>query len=500
LETERCYVNDLNDIIQGYLNFFVDHREEFQMTVDDVSSTFGCIERIFLFNRRLYHQLDAALLNVALMARCFIENIDGFKDYVTYCTNYQKMVDTLSNLMKNSVVVETLALRQAILGHSLPLSAYLLKPVQRVLKYHLFMENILKHSAETRGLSDADRALITEALECLTAQAEKINEEKKRVEHWERVKELQNALHRWCSEGSEDLSKYGDLLLEGTFKLAGSKTNRQLFLFEEMLLIVKERNGALICKDYIMCSSIMLNESISADPLAFQVLSFDNPKIQYVFLSPNVEQKRQWMKELKRMMLDHYTVEIPERTKMLMLNMDTTTPRQLTTHTDREEAIAGVKATRRIPKYLEKRRKSVDANGIVRRSQRRERSSSKTRSLSKVSKASSTGSLIPVLSAVNIGVNTKEVATCTCSPDTHENTACSNHANGHVCRKNQDPETTRRILQSPRLVWHKIGNRFFKNPESKPDYRDPEPGGSFANFKASARGSPRASIPFSPGP
>lgn len=92
----------------------------------------------------------------------------------------------------------------------------------------------------------------------MTAQAEKINEEKKRVEHWERVKELQNALHRWCSEGSEDLSRYGDLLLEGTFKLAGSKTNRQLFLFEEMLMIVKERNGALICKDYIMVRATFL--------------------------------------------------------------------------------------------------------------------------------------------------------------------------------------------------------------------------------------------------
>uniref|UniRef100_A0A915B409 Pleckstrin homology domain-containing family G member 1 n=1 Tax=Parascaris univalens TaxID=6257 RepID=A0A915B409_PARUN len=417
LETERCYVNDLNDIIQGYLNFFIDHREEFQMTVSDVSSTFGCIERIFIFNRHLYHQLDAALLNVVLMAKCFIDSAEGFKDYITYCTNFQKMVETLNNLMKNNTIAETLTIRQSILGHSLPLSAYLLKPVQRVLKYHLFMENILKHSGETPNLSDSDRALIADALECMTAQAEKINEEKKRVEHWERVKELQNALHRWCSEGSEDLSKYGDLLLEGTFKLAGSKTNRQLFLFEEMLMIVKERNGALICKDYIMCSSIMLNESVSADPLAFQVLAFDNPKIQYVFLSSNIDQKRQWMKELKRMMLDHYNVEIPEKTKMLMLNMDTTSMKPFAISTDREDIVSNSKGARRIPKYLEKRRKSVDTNGVVRRPQRKERSNSRTRSVSRVSKASSTGSLIPVLSTVNIGLTPKEVTTCTCSTE-----------------------------------------------------------------------------------
>lgn len=41
------------------------------------------------------------------------------------------------------------------------------------------------------------------------------------------------------------------------------------------------------------------------------------------------------MKELKRMMLDHYNVEIPERTKMLMLNMDTTLPKPFAVSADR---------------------------------------------------------------------------------------------------------------------------------------------------------------------
>lgn len=112
---------------------------------------------------------------------------------------------------------------------------------------------------ESKILSDGDRAIILQALHCMTSQAEKINEEKKRVEHVERVRELQNALHKWCIDEKEDLSKYGDLLLEATFKLAGAKTNRQLFLFEEMLLIVKERNGSLICKDYIMVSNYFIS-------------------------------------------------------------------------------------------------------------------------------------------------------------------------------------------------------------------------------------------------
>uniref|UniRef100_A0A0N5ANQ8 DH domain-containing protein n=1 Tax=Syphacia muris TaxID=451379 RepID=A0A0N5ANQ8_9BILA len=354
LETERCYVNDLSDIIQGYLNFFIGHREQFQMTVDDVSNTFGCIERIYLFNKRLFCQLDRTLLNVVQMARCFVDNIDGFKDYVTYCANYQKMVDTLANLVKNPNIVHCLSIRQAMLGHSLPLSAYLLKPVQRVLKYHLFMENVLKQSSESRVFSDADLATVKKALQCLTCLADKINEEKKRVEHWERVRELQSALHSWSLDKRDDLFEYGDLLLEGVFKIAGSKTNRQLFLFEEMLLIVKERNNALICKDYIMCSSIMLNESVGSDPLSFQVMSYDNPKIQYIFIATSLEQKRKWMKELKRMMLDHYDVKIPEKAKLLMLNTDNVAAKQPIS------AVSG--ECRKVPKYLEKKRKHRDAS------------------------------------------------------------------------------------------------------------------------------------------
>lgn len=52
----------------------------------------------------------------------------------------------------------------------------------------------------------------------------------------------------------------------------------------------------------------MLNESISSDPLSFQVLSFDSPRAQYVFLANNTEQKKVWMRELKRAVLDHFEV------------------------------------------------------------------------------------------------------------------------------------------------------------------------------------------------
>lgn len=44
--------------------------------------------------------------------------------------------------------------RQGMLGHGLPLGAYLLKPIQRVLKYHLLLQ--VRHSVMTSVIMTED--------------------------------------------------------------------------------------------------------------------------------------------------------------------------------------------------------------------------------------------------------------------------------------------------------------------------------------------------------
>ncbi|EYB86165.1 hypothetical protein Y032_0284g1341 [Ancylostoma ceylanicum] len=380
-DTEKTYVEDLYAVIQGYLNFLVDHRDELGVTLDNISSLFGCIERIYAFNRKLLQQLDMADLDCVKMSRCFVDSAGKFEDYIVYCTNYHRMIATLAQLQQQPHLAAALSQRQAALGHALPLSAYLLKPVQRVLKYHLFIENMLKHLPSS--LPPEDLAVVKRAHEVMTSQASRINDEKKRAEHAERVEQLQAAIQKWTvDKQNANLSAYGELLLEAQFRQAGSKTTRLLFLFEEMLLIVKQRNSNYICKDYIMSSNLMLNESIyPEEPLAFQVLSFDNPRTHYIFLASSADQKRTWMIELKRMMLDHYGIEIPEKTKQLMLSMDNT---QRVAFGRPEFAEVSMKNHKRVPKYLEKRRKSVD-KGATDNNRRRSLSASRLLGASKTS-------------------------------------------------------------------------------------------------------------------
>ena len=51
-----------------------------------------------------------------------------------------RTVSVLTELMRRETTARLFRERQAALGHALPLGSFLLKPVQRILKYHLLLQ------------------------------------------------------------------------------------------------------------------------------------------------------------------------------------------------------------------------------------------------------------------------------------------------------------------------------------------------------------------------
>lgn len=104
-----------------------------------------------------------------------------------------RTVSVLTELMRGEASVRAFRERQLALGHTLPLGSYLLKPVQRILKYHLLLGNIVKHfEKECSGYSE-----IWNALSAMTGMAHHINDMKRRHEHAVRVQEIQSLLYGW---------------------------------------------------------------------------------------------------------------------------------------------------------------------------------------------------------------------------------------------------------------------------------------------------------------
>ena len=60
---------------------------------------------------------------------------------------------------------------------------------------------------------------------------------------------------RACMPQGEDLTTFGELLAEDTFRVPRAKMPRQVFLFEKMVLITKKRDdGTLVYKTHILVS------------------------------------------------------------------------------------------------------------------------------------------------------------------------------------------------------------------------------------------------------
>ncbi|XP_030629732.1 pleckstrin homology domain-containing family G member 3 isoform X2 [Chanos chanos] len=312
IETERMYVRDLRIIVEDYLSHIIDTRT-LSIKPEQVCSLFGNIEDIYEFNSELLQSLDMCDNDPVAVARCFVDKREYFEIYTQYCTNYPNSVATLTDCMQNKTLAKFFRDRQAFLNSSLPLGSYLLKPVQRILKYHLLLQEIANHyDSEEEGYE-----VVEEAINTMTGVAWYINDMKRKHEHAVRVQEIQSLLINWKGP---DLTTYGELVLEGTFHVQRAKNERTLFLFDKILLITKKRGENYIYKHHIMCSTLMLIES-AKDSLRFSVTHYKHPKQPHTVQAKTAEEKRVWAHHIKRLILENHHAVIPQKAKEAILDM-----------------------------------------------------------------------------------------------------------------------------------------------------------------------------------
>lgn len=316
LDTERTYVHDLRSIVEDYLES-ISHQSVSALSADDKGSLFGNIRDIYHFNRNLLDDLEKCDADPVAIAECFVSKSEDFHIYTQYCTNYPRSVAVLTECMRNKALAKFFRERQESLRHSLPLGSYLLKPVQRILKYHLLLHEIANHlEKDTETLE-----VVQEAIDTMQRVAWHINDMKRKHEHAVRLQEIQSLLTNWKGP---DLIGYGELVLEGTFRLQRAKNERTLFLFDKLLLITKKREETFTYKAHILCCNLMLVEVIPKEPLSFSVFHYKNPKLQHTVQAKSQQDKRMWILHLKRLILENHPAKIPAKAKQAILEMDAT--------------------------------------------------------------------------------------------------------------------------------------------------------------------------------
>ncbi|KAJ7416074.1 pleckstrin like proteiny and RhoGEF domain containing G3 [Willisornis vidua] len=350
VESERTYARDLRSIVevgtgedsgghpssgvrgpgsisaivgvwQGYLGKIID-AEEPVLRPEQVSALFGNIEDIYELSSTLLQNLESCASDPVAVAVCFVTRSQEFTIYTQYCNNYPSSVAALAECMRSKVQARFLRECQEQLRHALPLGAYLLKPVQRILKYHLLLQEIARHFEHKAG---DDYELVLEAIDTMTCVAWYINDMKRKHEHAIRQQEIQSLLLGWKGP---DLTSYGELVLEGTFRAQRVRHDRALFLFDKALLITKRRGDHYVYKSHIPCSSLMLIES-TRDSLCFSLAHYKHGKQQHSLQAKSVEEKRMWTHHIKRLILENHHATIPQKAKEAILEMDLFYPPRL---------------------------------------------------------------------------------------------------------------------------------------------------------------------------
>uniref|UniRef100_A0A1I7TCU1 DH domain-containing protein n=1 Tax=Caenorhabditis tropicalis TaxID=1561998 RepID=A0A1I7TCU1_9PELO len=176
IATEISYVSDLKDIIVYYLEPF--EAPENQNSIPEAlrgkpDCLFGNIRELYKFHHRTVLEDLVAARSTTDMCRVLMQHRNQiYLTYRTYCQIHgsnQKVRDSLKN---HPFFKEC----QRVAHHNMDMSSYLLKPVQRIMKYQLLLGNIMDDSpAEVRDEVAMTRDSMVELLSQIDASMQQLH-------------------------------------------------------------------------------------------------------------------------------------------------------------------------------------------------------------------------------------------------------------------------------------------------------------------------------------
>ncbi|XP_049574468.1 pleckstrin homology domain-containing family G member 4B isoform X4 [Syngnathus scovelli] len=253
--TERQYVRSLRYVIRHY--FPEMERADLPQELRGKRSVlFGNLEKILDFHARFFlKELEACRKHPLRAAHCFMRHQEQLSLYALYSKNKPK-----SDALLASHGLAFFKRKQRELGDKMDLCSYLLKPVQRMSKYALLLDDLIEEAGPGPE----------EELSALRAAAAGV---KFQLRHGNDLLAMDAIRH--CDV---DLKEQGRLLRQDRFTVwsGRKKCDRRVFLFDQLLLLSKAKkvDGGLDVFDYkrsFKTSDLGLTESRGDDGLCFEI-------------------------------------------------------------------------------------------------------------------------------------------------------------------------------------------------------------------------------------
>ncbi|XP_069937392.1 proto-oncogene vav, partial [Cherax quadricarinatus] len=171
------------------------------------------------------------------VSKVFIDNQERLLVYGEYCANLTTAQQELEDIMNNNERIRSVIhdYQQEVSDGRHQLREYLVVPLQRILKYHLLLHELVRHTQSTHS----DLENLKRAHEAMMDLAEYINEVKRDNEMLQIIKDLQTSIMDMPNDIS-NLEDLGKLRYDGETKIECHPDpikKRYVFVFDKVMVI-----------------------------------------------------------------------------------------------------------------------------------------------------------------------------------------------------------------------------------------------------------------------
>ncbi|XP_028319490.1 guanine nucleotide exchange factor VAV2 isoform X5 [Gouania willdenowi] len=305
-QTEAKYYKTLEDIEKNYM---IPLKQV--LSAQDMEVVFLNLEDIIRVHFALLQAIDLSMVSGGSgLGKIFLDFKERLLIYGQYCShieNAQKKIDELIATredVKDKVEECTMKVQEG----KFKLQDLLVVPMQRVLKYHLLLKELLSHSTDI-----PEREQLKESLEAMQDLAMYINEVKRDNETLKKICEFQSSIENLHQV---KLQEYGRPKIDGELKVCSivnrTKQDRYIFLFDKVVIVCKRKGYSFELKEIIELQSYKTSD----DPMNNRDMKKSSGKMWsygfylihlqgkqgFQFFCKTEETKRKWMEQFEMAM------------------------------------------------------------------------------------------------------------------------------------------------------------------------------------------------------
>uniref|UniRef100_A0A8C1J3C8 Vav 2 guanine nucleotide exchange factor n=1 Tax=Cyprinus carpio TaxID=7962 RepID=A0A8C1J3C8_CYPCA len=299
-ETEAKYYKTLEDIEKNYM---IPLKQV--LTPQDMEAIFVNLEDIIKVHFFLLRAIDLTMVSGGNgLGKIFLDFKERLLIYGQYCSHMENAQKTLDELIatREDVKCKVEECTMKVQEGKFKLQDLLVVPMQRVLKYHLLLKELVGHSMDR-----PERQQLKEALEAMQDLAMYINEVKRDNETLKKISEFQSSIENLQVK----LEEYGRPKIDGELKVCSivnrTKQDRYIFLFDKVVIVCKRKGYNYELKEiielhfYKMSDDPMNNRDMKKWSYGFYLIHLQG-KQGFQFFCKTEDTKRKWMEQFEMAM------------------------------------------------------------------------------------------------------------------------------------------------------------------------------------------------------